>query len=104
MGRELGEAPDIAIEVVLSNWTMNKLSIYAGLGVREVWLWRADNFEVYVLEAESERYRALGPDGRSTLVPSLDFTVLADHVRRPDQYATALAYRDFLRGGPAHRA
>jgi Uma2 family endonuclease len=98
VGRELGEgdaAPDIAIEVVLTNWTVNKLSIYAGLGVGEVWLWRADQFELYVLEGEG--YRALDPGDRSVLVPSLDFAVLAEFVRRPDQYGAALAFRDFLR-------
>jgi len=100
VGRRLDEsgheAPDIAIEVVLTNWTMNKLSIYAGLGVREVWLLRADSFELYLLEGSS--YRALAAGGRSALVPSLDFAVLADFVRRPDQYEAALGFRDFLRG------
>jgi Uma2 family endonuclease len=96
LGRELGKAPDIAIEVVLSSWTLNKLSIYAGLGVAEVWLWRADRFEVHLLEGD--RYRLLEPTGRSLLVPELDFLVLAELVRRPDQYGAAVAFRDLLRG------
>jgi Uma2 family endonuclease len=98
VGRELGEGPDIAIEVVLLNWTINKLSIYAGLGVGEVWLWREDAFEIYRLEGD--RYRALEPADRSTFIPELDFAVLADFVRRPDQYAAVLAFRDLLAGQP----
>jgi Uma2 family endonuclease len=98
VGRELGEGPDIAIEVVLTNWAMNKLSIYAGLGVREVWLWREEAFEIYQLDGDS--YRALEPDGRSTFIPTLDLAVLAEFVRRPDQYGAALAFRDHLTSHP----
>jgi hypothetical protein len=32
------------------------------------------------------------------LVPELDFMLLAEFVRRPDQYGAAVAFRDLLRG------
>ncbi len=33
--------PHLAIEVILSNPLVDKLEVYAGLGVAEVWMWRA---------------------------------------------------------------
>src|SRR5271165_6906207 len=59
-----GEYPDIAIEVVIQGGGIDKLDIYRGLGVREVWFWENDAFHLH----------ALGPDGyaaitRSALVP-----------------------------------
>jgi Uma2 family endonuclease len=97
IGRELGDAPDIAIEVVLTSSGLNKLAIYAGLGVREVWFWRNQRFELHALEGE-----VYVPVEQSRLVPSLDFAVLAEFVRRPDQYGAALAFRDLLRKQPKH--
>ena len=32
--------PDIAIEVVVTSGLVDKMAVYAGLGVPEVWLWR----------------------------------------------------------------
>ena len=95
VGRDLGDAPDIAIEVVLTSGGLDKLAIYAGLGVREVWFWRNDRFEIHLLEDGS--YLQVE---QSRLVPSLDIVLLADFVRRLDQYSAALAFRDHLRGQP----
>lgn len=96
-----GDAPDIALEVVLKSGGIDKLAIYAGLGVKEVWFWREvgsgdpGGFELHVLEGAG--YVAVE---RSRLVPSLDLDLLADFVRRPDQYGAALAFRDRLREEP----
>jgi Uma2 family endonuclease len=45
--------PDLAIEVVLSSGGVNKLAVYQGLGVREVWFW-----EEGALSASSSSRRA----------------------------------------------
>jgi Uma2 family endonuclease len=92
LGRELGDAPDIAIEVILTSGGLNKLSVYRGLNVREVWFWRNEQFEIHVLEGDT--YHQLP---RSPLIPSLDFAELAEYVRRPDQHASVKAFRDRLR-------
>lgn len=34
--------PDIAIEVIVTSGLVDKLDVYAGLGVPEVWTWRPD--------------------------------------------------------------
>jgi Uma2 family endonuclease len=92
LGRTLADYPDLAIEVVLTSGGLNKLAIYAGFGVREVWFWRNDRFEIWALEGEN--YVA---SAASRLVPGLDFSLLAEYVRRPDQYEAAVAFRDLLR-------
>ena len=88
------EFPDIAFEVVLtSGGGVNRLAIYAGLGVAEVWLWRDRLFEIY----------RLGPTGyerreRSGLLPELDFAQLVPLVEMQDQTRALQTFRDALRG------
>lgn len=36
-----GKVPDIAIEVVLTSGVVNKMTVYEGLGIPEVWVWEA---------------------------------------------------------------
>jgi Uma2 family endonuclease len=77
---------------VIASGGVDKLAIYRGLGVREVWFWRNDRFEIRVLDGED--YRILP---RSQLVPQLDFERMAEFVLRPNQHAAVSAYRNELR-------
>lgn len=84
--------PDLAIEVVVTRG-MNKLDVYAGLGVAEVWVYEDGRFSVY----------QLGPTGyapqlASRFFPDIDFVVLADHVAMPDQDDAVRAYWARLSG------
>jgi len=86
------EFPDIAFEVVLTSGGVNRLAIYEGLAVAEVWLWRNGNFEIY----------RLGPTGyerreRSGLLPELDFAQLVPLVEMQDQTRALQTFRDALR-------
>jgi Uma2 family endonuclease len=94
IGRRLNDVPDIAVEVVLTSGGIEKLSVYAGLGVREVWFWEDDAFHLHALRAG--RYE---PIVASELLPSLDLAVLATFMRRGDQHEAVKAFRDWLRGG-----
>jgi Uma2 family endonuclease len=42
-------APDLAIEVAWTSWSIDKLDVYRGLGVREVWVWEDGRIRVNVL-------------------------------------------------------
>ena len=86
------ELPDIAVEVVLGRWGVDRLSIYAGLGVPEVWLWRNGAFEIHHLIPSGYERRE-----RSVLLPGLDFARLAPLVEMPDQTQAVRAFRDALR-------
>ena len=88
---EKKEFPDIAIEVVLSSGIVNKLDIYQGLGVLEVWVWEAGEFALYHLRSDGyERVE------RSELLPEWDITLLAKYVRPEEQFDAVMAFRDEL--------
>jgi Uma2 family endonuclease len=92
-----GEPPDIAIEVVHTHGYVDKLDVYAGLGIREVWSWEKGKLTVHVLEGK--RYVEASA---SRLLPSLDVPQLVGFIEQlvagGDQTATVRAYRRALRG------
>jgi len=91
---ELVDVPEIAIEVVHRHGGIDKLEVYAGLGVQEVWFWENDELAVYAL-AEGTYARVDG----SRILDALDLRKLSHFVRTSgeDQTAAVRAYRDALR-------
>ena len=67
---------------------INKLDVYAGLGVREVWFWEACKMSVYCLEGAS--YVA---SNTSRLLADLDLATLVSFIREGDQGAAVRDYR-----------
>ena len=43
------DIPDIAIEVVITHGSLDKLDVYRGLGVREVWVFEGVGMQVFTL-------------------------------------------------------
>jgi Uma2 family endonuclease len=86
------EFPDIAIEIVLSSGLVDKLEIYRGLGVTEVWEWQAGQFLIYCLRPTGYEQTA-----RSELLPNLDLQLFASYVNPLEQFDAVLAYRDQIR-------
>ncbi|HEY6727406.1 MAG TPA: Uma2 family endonuclease [Polyangiaceae bacterium] len=84
--------PDIALEVVIRSGGIDKLEVYRGLGVREVWFWHRGAFRLFELGAAG--YIEVP---RSGLVPALYFDVLASFAERADQHEALKSYRDRLR-------
>ncbi|MGZ3421844.1 MAG: Uma2 family endonuclease, partial [Polyangiales bacterium] len=82
------EKPDIAIEVIVSSPLLDKLQVYAGLDVREVWVWRAGVIRAFILEGE--RYREAE---RSELLPELDFALIAELAEEAKQIDAVRALR-----------
>jgi Uma2 family endonuclease len=68
--------PDLAVEVVFSPPKVDKLAVYRGLGVPEVWIYRASKLTVWVLTATGYEQRT-----RSEKLPDLDLDLLASFVR-----------------------
>jgi Uma2 family endonuclease len=93
---ELKDFPDLAIEVVHTHGGIDKLKVYAGLGVREVWFWENGSFAIYALQGDAYQRRE-----KSTLLSALDVAELALFVRRAveesDQTAVVRAYQSALR-------
>lgn len=87
------EFPDIAIEVVISSGTIDKLEIYRGLGIPEVWVWENDYFSVYHLRS-SPKYDLVE---NSELLPELDVSLIASYVRPAEQFDAVMAFRETIR-------
>jgi len=86
------EVPDIAIEVIRTRGAIDKLDVYQGLGVREVWLFEAGAFRVLALR--TGRYESIGV---SEVLPEVDLAVIARFATEADQHAALRSYRDSLR-------
>jgi Uma2 family endonuclease len=83
-----GEIPDVVLEVIYTNPILDKLYVYDGLEIPEVWLWKDGAFELYRRRPQGDYDRI----ERSALLPHLDFTLVARYVTREDQ---DVALREF---------
>ena len=86
------EIPDIALEVIATRGAIDKLDVYRGLGVREVWIFESGAFRVLALRGET--YEAAP---RSEVLPEVDLAQIARHASEPDQHAALVAFRAELR-------
>lgn len=92
-GRD-GAVPELALEVIASSPLLDKLEVYRGLGVREVWIYRGGRLEVQALRVEG--YERVP---RSEIFPEIDLATIARYAALPDQHAALRAFRDELRAG-----
>lgn len=74
------DRPDLAIEVVITSGGIDKLAVYRGLDVPEVWFWEGGKLSVWVLGAHG--YAQVDT---SALLPTLDLLKLARCATIPDQ-------------------
>jgi Uma2 family endonuclease len=86
------EFPDIAIEVIVTSGLLDKLEVYRGLGVPEVWIWQQGQLVIYHLSQENYE-----PATRSEFLADLDLDLLMRCATMPDQHDAVVAFRDALR-------
>jgi len=84
--------PHIALEVVITRSGLDKLSVYAGLEVPELWLWDGERFSLQALQGGAYVATAC-----SHFLPDLDFELLGRYVQERDQAAAVRAFVDELR-------
>jgi Uma2 family endonuclease len=89
LGSASKKRPDLAIEVIWTSGGIDKLEVYRGLGVGEVWLWRDGVIEVHLLAGE--RYEQA--EG-SALLPDLDLPRMARCIAEAESQTAAV--RTFL--------
>ena len=88
------DIPDIAIEVVLTSGVIDKMKIYQGLGVLEVWVWQAGTIVVQQLREDQSGYSECSS---SALIPALDFQLLAGHMLPQEEPQALRAFRTLIR-------
>lgn len=82
------DIPDLAIEVVVSSGGLSILSVYQGLGVPEVWLWKNNQLSIHHLRPQG--YEQIS---QSELLPELDLALLVKYLNYPDQYDAIIEFR-----------
>jgi Uma2 family endonuclease len=85
------ERPDLAIEVVWTSGSIDKLEIYRKLGVREVWFWRRGQLTAHVLSGE-----AFEQMSESKVLPGIELAELASYLDRPTASQAIREYRAAL--------
>lgn len=83
---------DLAIEVIWTSGTLDKLEIYRRLEVGEVWVWKDGVLSVHVLE--QGRYESART---SRVSRGLDLSLLCSFLDRPTATDAMRAFRDALR-------
>jgi Uma2 family endonuclease len=89
LGSSMKVVPDLAIEVIWTSGGIDKLKVYQGLGVGEVWIWKKSVIQVHLLRGGSyERVEA------SQLLPEIDLGLMARCVDEAETQTDAV--RRFL--------
>lgn len=84
--------PDLAIEVIWTSGSIDKLEIYRKLGIREVWIWKHGSIQVHALR--NEQYEPLE---RTELLPGIDLSELVTFVGITPMTRAVREYRATLR-------
>ena len=86
------EIPDLACEVIWTSGGIDKLEVYRGLGVPEVWFWKDGALRIYCLEGAAYiRTR------RSRLLPDLDPDLIIRCMAYPSQTQAVRGLRAALK-------
>jgi Uma2 family endonuclease len=84
--------PDLAIEVVWTSGGIDKLEVYRGLGVPEVWFWQNSALRIHHLEDDAYVERP-----RSRLLPDLDPNLIVRFMGYRSQIQAVQGLRAALR-------
>ena len=84
-------APDLAIEIDITRSSIDKLSICAALGIREVWLSDGSRVTIYVLRKEG-KYRAVQ---ESQVLPQFPVEELQQLLQERGQRSETALVREF---------
>ena len=86
------DVPDIAIEVVWTSGGLNKLAVYEGLGIPEVWFWENGVLTIYVLRPDGYVENA-----RSDKLPGFNPELFARYMNVQNQAQAVRIFRSILR-------
>jgi Uma2 family endonuclease len=87
------EIPDLAIEVIYTSGGIDTLEIYKRLGVKEVWFWQNNRFQIYYLSGDGYEQ-----SDRSQLLPDLDLNLLSRYVALEDPLEALIQWREQIQG------
>jgi Uma2 family endonuclease len=86
------ESPDLAVEVIWTSGGLDKLDVYRGFGVREVWIWKKNDLKAYEL-----RGGAYVETSDSVVIPGLAPSLIAEFLDCETQTEAVRKLRAALR-------
>lgn len=86
------ESPDLAVEVIWTHGGLDKLNVYRGLGVNEVWIWKKEELKAYEL-----RGGAYVEISQSVVIPGLSPSFIAGFLDCETQTEAVRTLRAALR-------
>ena len=95
---EIDPPPDVIVEIDIHNESLSRFSIYAALGIPEIWHYDEKHLTIYHLQQGQ-----YVPVPASPALPLLTGAVLTEFLTRckdEDQYDTLLAFEEWLRAQP----
>jgi Uma2 family endonuclease len=93
--------PDLAIEVDISRSSLDKLRLYASIGVPELWLYDGDSIRVHLLQSNG----AYLERETSAAFPFLDFRMVEHFIEQydyRDEHAWRRSFRQWVREQYGH--
>lgn len=75
------ELPDLAIEITVTSGGIDKLEVYKGLGVKEVWFYKNAKFSLYRINPDLGDYEEIA---QSQFFPNLDLNLMSAYIQ-PDR-------------------
>ncbi|PYQ30069.1 MAG: Uma2 family endonuclease [Acidobacteria bacterium] len=82
------ENPDLAVEVIWTRGGLDKLDVYRGLGVREVWIWKKEKLKAYELRGD-----AYVEISKSVVMPGLTPSFIEGFLDYEDQTEAVRKFR-----------
>ena len=93
---EIDPPPDIIVEVDIHHQSQFKFSIYAALGVPE--LWRYDGTRLTIYQLQTGQYSEVSASPALPLLRGQTLTDLLQRCQTEGQYEALLAFEEWLRG------
>jgi Uma2 family endonuclease len=87
--------PDLVIEVDITNSSMRKFGIYAGLQVAEIWRWVDEGFRIYVQSGEPTDLDGFVETEVSRVLPGFPFAEAAGIVAKRLEHGETPLIRQF---------
>jgi Uma2 family endonuclease len=85
--------PDLAIEVTITSGGIDKLEIYKGLQIPEVWFYQRDRFSIYHINQDNSDYQEVS---QSQLFPNLDLNLMTQYICPDREPEMIRAWRNYI--------
>ncbi|MFN4795453.1 MAG: Uma2 family endonuclease [Pseudanabaena sp.] len=87
------ELPELAIEITVTSGGIDKLEVYQGLGITEVWFYQNGKFALYGINSDRSGYNAIA---QSQSFPNLDLNLMVEYIQPDQEPVMVRAWRKFL--------